>query len=151
MKNTTIVFIMAGLVCALMICAGCTGTPATNTTTNTTPAATTAPTTGADSAAWNGTWNTTWVEETENLSILMNLQQTGSSVSGTFEGSNSTISGNVTGTTLTGTWTEFNGTEEFTGSYAFTLSLDMRSFTGKWAFTPQELASSTYVWNGTRV
>ena len=156
MKKTILSFIMAGLVCCLMICAGCTGTPAPNTTTTQTSAATpagtaTQTTTTAASTAWAGTWNTTWIEDDENLSPLMNLQQTGSTVSGTFEGSNATISGTVIGTTLTGTLTKFNGTEEFTGSYEFTLSPDLNSFTGKWAFTPQELASSTYFWNGTRV
>lgn len=75
----------------------------------------------------------------------MNLHEAGSSVSGTFGGSTPTISGHVTGTTLTGTLTKFNGADEFT------LCPDMNPFTGTWAFTPQELDSSTYVWNGTRI
>jgi len=101
--------------------------------------------------AWTGAWNSTWSEEGENFSALMNLKQTGSSVTGTFEDNTSTISGNVTGNTLTGTWTELNGTGKFTGSYRFTLSPDANSFTGRWAFTPEGLANSTETWSGVRV
>ena len=54
----------------------------------------------------------------------MNLHEAGSSVSGTFGGSTPTISGHVTGTTLTGTLSKFNGTDELT------LCPDMNPFTG---------------------
>lgn len=139
MRKQPIVFIMAGLVCALTIGAGCTGTP----TTRTTPAGAMTPAPpGAAPTARTGT--RTRVEDDEPLSPLMNHHETGSSVSETFENSDAAIPGTGAGSTLIGTWAEFNGTEESTGSYEFALSPDLDSFAGRWAFAPQALARPTY-------
>ncbi len=161
MKRTTSVVILAGLVCALMICAGCTSTPATNNTTTTTHVATTTGTAPATVAAtstaaasaqvWNGTWNTTWTEDGETASSISHFVQAGSNVTGLNTADNGTFNGTVSGNRLAGNWTGVNGTESSEGPFEFVLSTDNASFTGKWAYNPEDLANSTYSWDGVRV
>lgn len=152
MKKTTTIFILAGLVCALMICAGCTSTPATNNTTTKTSAATTVPTTiAASTQAWAGTWNTTWTEKGESSSSISHFVQNGSAVMGLSTADNGTFNGTVSGNRLVGNWTGINGTESHEGPFEFVLSADNTSFTGRWAYTAGELASNPESWNGVRV
>jgi hypothetical protein len=91
-------------------------------------------------ASWAGTWRTDYG--------AMSLTQTGNMVRGTYAvcGGSATISGTVSGGTLTGTWNEQmcgNGS----GALEFTMSGDGRSFTGKWA---RGSGVPTNPWNGTR-
>ncbi|MDD1720018.1 MAG: hypothetical protein LUQ25_08165 [Methanoregulaceae archaeon] len=165
MKFTTIC-LMAGLACIFMLVAGCTTTPGTSQTTTaattmatqppTTVATTVAPATSVPNAtaanlSWTGTWNTTWLEDSVESSAIMYLKQNGTFVTGTYEIGNDTLQGTVSGTKLAGTWNETNGTKAFSGVFEFVLSADKNSFTGKWAYTAQNLTNSTEFWNGVRV
>jgi hypothetical protein len=109
--------------------------------------ATTAPMTAAPELPWSGTWNTTWTEESGEYSEIVTLTQTGSTVTGTYETGSDMFQGTVTGNKILGTWSEDNTT----GPFEFVLSTDKNSFTGKWAYTSEELVNSTYYWNGIRV
>ncbi|NPV93325.1 MAG: S-layer homology domain-containing protein [Firmicutes bacterium] len=78
--------------------------------------------------SWTGEWETNWGD--------MILTQTGAKVSGTYTHDDGKIEGTVSGSTLTGTWSE-------APSYAppgdaeeveFVMSPDGKSFTGKWRY-----------------
>lgn len=84
-------------------------------------------------ASFAGSWDT-------NLG-LMELQQNGNQLSGTYSGS-ATLQGTVTGNYVTGTYT--NGA--YAGQFEFTLAPDGNSFTGRW-WRPGE----DRPWNGTRI
>ncbi len=152
MKLST-AMILAGLACILMLAAGCTSTPSTPAITTTAPttAVTTVPTTAAPVLSWTGTWNTTWTEDANWSVDVIRITQTGSSVKGIYEVGNGTISGNVTGNSLTGVWSEVDGEDAYEGTFEFVMSADKNSFTGKWANIGEDLANSTYPWNGVRV
>lgn len=145
--------ILAGLACILVLVAGCTSTPNAPTVTSTTPTTTvtSVPTTAAPILSWTGTWNTTWAEDTNWTVDVIRITQTGSSVTGIYEIGNGTISGNLTGTRLTGVWSEVDGEDVYEGTFEFVMSDDKNSFAGKWANTNEDLANSTYPWNGVRV
>lgn len=149
----SIVCLLAGLACILLLAAGCTSTPGTPavTPTATTAAGTTAPTTAAPAVSFAGTWNSTWTEYGEQFPTRLALQQTGSSVTGIYVDSNGTIQGTLDGAMLTGTWSEFYEGEMATGTLEFVMSADQNSFTGKWASTLEELATTNETWNGVRV
>ncbi len=149
MKRNT-AFILAGLACILLLVAGCTSTPGTETTATpvaTSSAATAAPTTAAPELSWTGNWNATWSEGSEEYTEIVILNQSGSSVTGTHGLPTELIRGTVTGPRLSGTWSA----ENQTGPFEFVMSEDMNSFTGTWANAPDDLANSTYYWNGVRV
>lgn len=144
--------ILAGLACILVLAAGCTNTPSTPAITTTpTTVVTTVPTAAAPVLSWTGTWNTTWAEDVNWSVDVIRITQTGSSVTGIYEVGNGTISGNVTGSSLTGVWSEIDGEDVYEGTFEFVMSDDKKSFTGKWANTGEDLANSTYPWNGVRV
>ena len=161
MGNTAFL-LLASLACILVIAAGCTSTtgPAPETTAAPTTAAVTLPVTAAPSPAdpahpWSGTWNTTWrsPEGEVDFTILL-LEQTGDSVTGLYDDGLGMIAGTVDGDTLTGTWTEDDGTDDNTGPFEFILSGDQNSFSGRWASArdgPDALSTSTEFWNGVRV
>ena len=149
MKRNT-AFILAGLACILLLVAGCTSTPGSQpvaTPVATSPAVTPAPTTAAPELSWTGTWNSTWSEGAEEFSELVILNQTGTSVTGTHGLPTELMSGTVTGDRLSGTWSG----ENLTGPFEFVMSADMNAFTGTWANAPDDLAHSTYYWNGVLV
>jgi len=152
MKLST-ALILTGLACILVLAAGCTSTPSTPAVTTTIPttAATAVPTTAAPVLSWTGTWNTTWTEDANWSVDVIRITQTGSSVKGIYKVGNGTISGNVTGNSLTGVWSEVDGEDAYEGTFEFVMSADKNSFTGKWANTGEDLANSTYPWNGVRV
>ncbi|OPX65320.1 MULTISPECIES: hypothetical protein [unclassified Methanoregula] len=167
--NNISVFLLTGVLCALLIASGCTGPAPASTAT---PAATTATTAvpvpspettvhsspAPQTASWAGTWNTTWLETDNSTTIArVSLFQTGTDVTGNYtftypgEGTytghlNATASGN----TLAGTYSE---SDDDTGFMIFELSGDTTSFTGRWVHAENRsmLADSTLWWNGTRV
>lgn len=152
MKLST-AMILAGLACILALVAGCTSTPSTPAVTTTIPttAATPVPTTAAPALSWTGTWNTSWTENGDKTFEVIHFTQTGSSVVGKYEVGNNTISGTVKGSLLTGIWSDIEGQDVYNGTFEFNMSADKNSFTGKWANTGEDLANSTYLWNGVRV
>lgn len=166
--------ILAGIVCAMLIAAGCTGsapaTPATLVATAAaTPAAPAAETTAPEATAsaapaavtapWTGTWNSTWLERDGNVTVsVLTLTQAGTAVTGTYNFTypdepvyTGSINATVTGTTLAGTYTE---SDEDDGLIIFELSGDNKAFTGKWVHAvagAESLKNSTLYWNGVRV
>lgn len=169
MKKSLLI-LLAGLACIMMIAAGCTNTSGTTpaTTPATTAAATTVPATPAAPAAeativisapapsWSGTWNTTYTSagyEPVNETLVLN--QTGSSVTGIY-GKNSTgiITGTAAENKLTGNWSESDPTGNYSGMFAFVQSADAKSFTGRWIDSNESvdaLAKSNMTWDGVRV
>ena len=165
--------ILAGIVCVMLIAAGCTSsTPATMATpvpTTVAPApsvtAVTTATTSATAAttvpqapSWTGTWNSTWLESDGNQTVsVLTLTQASADVSGTYaysypnEGNyTGSLNATVQGNTLTGSYFD---SDNDTGSIAFTLSEDQKSFTGRWAHATgnqSDLKNSTLFWNGVR-
>jgi len=148
----SITMILAGLACILVLAAGCTSTPSTPAVTTTIPttAATAVPTTAAPVLSWTGTWNTTWTEDADETIEVIHMTQTGSAVTGRYEVGNGTISGTVDGSRFTGLWAEDEGQEVYNGTFELLMSADKHSFTGRWANTGEDLANSTYLWNGVR-
>lgn len=157
MKASSVI-ILAGMVCILLIAAGCTGTaPATTAATSAAPSAS-LPAETAAPVSWTGSWNTSWLESNGNTTYApVNFTQAGSDVTGTyhyayagegvFTGSlNATLADN----TITGTYRE---TDNDTGLFAFAMAEDRKSFTGRWVHAPSNasaLANSTLAWNGVR-
>ena len=107
------------------------------------PITTPSPPHGADpSSCWTGSWKTNFK--------TMRLQQSGSSVSGNYEWDNGSITGTVSGNTLTGTWSETPSYRppNDAGDFEFTMAEDCNSFAGHWRY------DSTGTWNdwgGTRI
>lgn len=149
----SLVLIMAGILCVMLVATGCTSPSPTITAT---PAATTvAP--APQPPSWSGTWNSTWLERDGNLTVsVLTLTQTGQEVSGgyrytypeegTFTGSlNATVQGN----TLAGMYSE---SDNDVGFFVFELSENKNSFTGRWvhAANRSALDNSTLFWNGVR-
>ena len=153
--NHTMVCILAGLACVLVLAAGCTSTPSVEQTT--TPTATTAGTVPATpvetvtTASFAGTWIASWSGDGEEHPSRMTLQQAGSSVTGTYNDGNGTIDGTVTGNRLVGTWSDYDGNETVSGAFEFVLSPDAATFTGTWADNFEGLAHATESWDGVRV
>lgn len=158
--------ILAGIVCVMLMAAGCTNSSPSTTTT---PAATTAApapslltgttpvTPAAEAPSWSGTWNSTWLEVNGNQTIsVLSLDQTGSEVSGTYRysypGANytGTLNATVRGDTLAGTYSE---SDNDVGLFTFKQSEDQNTFTGRWVHAKENqsaLANSTLFWNGVR-
>jgi len=98
-----------------------------------TPAATpTAP------CSWTGAWNTNFNE--------MRLTQAGNSVTGDYDYDGGTITGTVSGDTLTGTWSEVPPPSD-AGGFVFTMSPDCQSWSGTWGNGSDSGPAS---WQGTR-
>jgi hypothetical protein len=134
---------LIGLLCALMVAAGCTGIPKTSTAPSAAP-------TGVPGPSWAGTWKTTWVGGEANVNMV--LVQSGSSVTGTYEYNDGKIGGTVQGTSLVGTWDENNGGN--TGPFEFVMTPDGKSFNGWWVHTGEDLTADKNNpphWNGIRV
>jgi hypothetical protein len=152
MKNELFI-LMTGILCALILAAGCTGTPGTAPLA-TPPAAVTekpAVTTSAAGSApvvtptlvertWTGTWKIKW--EANDEQPLMKLVQRGSSVAGTYDESGN-IAGTAQDTRLVGTWTEG---PESKGPLEFIMAADNMSFVGTYVSTGEKR-----FWDGTRV
>ncbi|NKX46459.1 hypothetical protein [Roseicyclus persicicus] len=91
-------------------------------------------------AGFGGVWNT-------DAAGTLTIHQTGASVTGSYTCcSGGQIAGTVSGSVLTGTYIEDNGTDY--GTIRFELSPDGRSFTGSYTRTS---GSGSGTWNGTRV
>jgi hypothetical protein len=150
-----LVLIFTGIVCAMLLAAGCTSSPAA------TPAATelnsTAVTTTAAPApaSWNGTWNTSYGSPgTSDVIEMLTLTQAGSSVTGSYGHGNGTIIAIVQDSTLAGTWNETDHTGVYAGFFVFEKAADDRSFKGLWVNTSEgkeALKNTTQYWNGFRV
>jgi len=155
--------ILAGIACAMLIVAGCTSSSGTAPST---PAATTPtaqPSLAVTSAAavpatetpsWTGTWNTTYsmVGSPDVIEMLV-LNQSGSSVTGTYGTGNYPITGTVKDGAITGTWNETDTTGAYSGFFLFKTSADGRSFEGKWVYTSEgadAIKNTTQYWNGVR-
>jgi hypothetical protein len=96
---------------------------------------------------WSGTWDTNWGK--------MQLIQSAGSVTGTYTHDSGKISGsiskNVTGNILIGTWSEtpsYAPTKD-AGDFEFTMAPDFNSFTGKWRYGSSGAWSGD--WKATRV
>jgi hypothetical protein len=73
-----------------------------------------------------GAWDTTW----GGGNAVLNLTQTGSTVMGTYSGTNEgKVKGTLAGNVLTGNWL---GAANDSGGFVLKFSTDGRSFTGTW-------------------
>ena len=67
----------------------------------------------------------------------MTLTQSGSSVNGSYDWQGGQLSGTVSGTTLSGTWTEMPivpPDPSDTGAFEFTMDASCQSFSGQWRY-----------------
>jgi hypothetical protein len=166
MKRTAF-FLVAGVLCALLVASGCTGTvpastatpaPATAVPASSLPEVTTPAAPSLQTANWAGTWNTTWLETDNNLTVSqVVLSQSGPDVTGTYtfaypgEGPyTGHLNATASGKTLTGMYAE---SDDDSGFLVFEQSENRTSFTGRWVHSENQsmLAGSTLWWNGTRV
>jgi hypothetical protein len=137
--------------CAILLSAGCTGIPGIPKAAPSGSASTpvTDPT-GKAGNTWTGTFMTTW--QGGGHDVRMVLVQSGSTVTGTYDYSDGTISGTVVGNRLTGTWTEDNGASK--GPFEFELAQDGKTFAGWWAYDDEDFSmikKETPSWTGIRV
>lgn len=99
--------------------------------------------------SFTGTWNTNWG--------AMNLIQTGTEVTGSYEHDNGKFTGTVEGRIVKGTWSEAPGytPPDDAGDAEFTLSDDCRSFAGNWRYgitgSWGPSASWSVAWAGTLI
>lgn len=151
--STILPFFVMIIVVAALLAAGCTSTPGPHavTPTVTTVAATPVPTTAAPAVSWAGAWNGTWTEEGSEGYGIMFLEQTGTRVTGTYNIGTDTLEGTSDGNRLAGTWAESEGDENWTGVFAFEMSEDQNSFSGRWAYNTSELTPTSETWNGVRI
>jgi hypothetical protein len=171
----SLVILLAGFACIMMIAAGCTSTSGTApaTTAATTPAATTAAampsapvaeattaavanTTAATPLSWSGSWNTSYTSPGNATVIeVLVINQAGSSVTGTYgRNSTGTINATVQESKLAGTWSESDAAGNYTGTFEFVRSADDKSFTGRWIDASEKsgaLSNTTQTWNGVRI
>jgi hypothetical protein len=154
----SLVLILAGIICLMLIAAGCTnnaGTvPATPAAATAAPAETTNTVAVPAAPSWTGTWNTSYsVKEYGHVSELITLTQSGSSVTGAYHFSNGTINATVQGDTLAGTWADSDSNGTYSGFFEYSRSAD-DTFTGRWVATAEgaaALKNTTQTWNGFRV
>ncbi len=167
-----LVLIFTGIVCAMLLAAGCTSSPAAtpatpSATTTIAPAATTAAaelnvtavTTTAvpapASASWNGTWNTSYSSPgTSDVMEMLTLTEAGASVTGVYGHGNGTIAAIVQDSKIAGTWNETDDTGVYAGFFVFEKAADDKSFKGLWVDTAEgkdALKNTTQYWNGVRV
>ncbi|MHB8164094.1 MAG: hypothetical protein ACYDDV_07055 [Methanoregula sp.] len=154
-----LVLIFTGIICAMLLAAGCTSSPATtpatpSATTTTAPAVTTSAPALAP-ASWNGTWNTNYSSPgSSDVIEMLTLTQTGSSVTGSYGHGNGTIIAIVQDGKITGTWNETDDTGVYAGFFVFEKADDDKSFKGLWVDTADgkdALKNTTQYWNGVRV
>ena len=74
----------------------------------------------------------------------MTLQQSGNTVTGTYEHSDGRIEGTIVGNTLTGWWYQNNGK----GRIVFVFNGNFSAFSGRWSY---ENAEPSEAWNGKRI
>jgi hypothetical protein len=93
-------------------------------------------------ASWQGTWKTAFG--------TMQLTQTDTDVTGTYESKDGKIVGKVSGGTLVGTWSQSPSYAPPAdgGDFEFTLAADGQSFTGRYRYGSDGTWFST--WTGTR-
>jgi hypothetical protein len=91
---------------------------------------------------WCGTWDTEWGP--------LELQQSGSSVIGTYTHDQGRIQGTVSGNKLIGTWSESPSYSppDDAGDFEFTMSDDCGSFNGVWRYG--SIGDWSGSWSGTR-
>jgi hypothetical protein len=97
---------------------------------------------GGGCSSWAGNWSTSYG--------AMQLTQSGSSVTGTYEDNGGRIAGSASGNTLTGTWSEAPSytPPDDAGDFQFTMSADGTSFSGGWRYGSS--GSFTNDWTGSR-
>lgn len=147
---------LASVICVLILCmlllsAGCTGIPgipgAASSGSGSTPV--TDPT-GKAGTSWTGTYMTTWLGGGHDVRMV--LVQSGSTVTGTYEYGDGTITGSVQGNRLTGTWTEDKG--ESKGPVEFEMAADGKTFSGWWDYEGADFSvtkKDAPSWTGIRV
>ncbi|MDD1682885.1 MAG: hypothetical protein LUO98_03520 [Methanoregula sp.] len=137
--------------CILAISAGCTGIPGMPKAAA--PGSASVPVTeptGKAGNSWTGTFMTTW--QGGGHDVRMVLVQSGSAVTGTYEYSDGTIIGAVTGNRLIGTWTEDNGASK--GPFEFEMAGDGKTFAGWWDYEGADFEQTKKdepSWTGIRV
>ncbi len=156
MKKTS-VFTLVGLLCILMLAAGCTNTSSAPTSaagatvaTSPAPLPAATPVTGP---TWTGTWDSTF--DGDGSHHVMILVQTNETVTGTYAYHEGRIQGTVQGDHLVGKWFEYAGVESDrdSGPIDWILSSDGRSFEGTWAYGedgPDAMVDSPGKWVGIR-
>lgn len=96
----------------------------------------------AGTSDFTGTWKTSWGD--------MTLWQSGNAVTGEYTHDNGKIEGTVSGSVLTGKWSEAPTYQPArdAGDFVFTISTDSNSFTGQWRFD----SNGDWMgdWSGTR-
>jgi len=137
--------------CALLFAAGCISIPGLPKPTLPGPAVTmvTEPA-GLPLNSWTGTFMTTW--QGGGHDVRMVLVQSGSTVTGSYDYSEGSISGTVQDNRLIGTWTKDNGASE--GPVEFELAADGKTFTGWWAYDGDDFSATKKQdpsWTGIRV
>ena len=90
----------------------------------------------AQNCDWTGTWSTSFNK--------MVLQQSGNTVTGTYDYNGGQIQGIVSGNNLVGSWTETSKA----GIFDFTMANDCNSFSGNWRYDTSSGWSGS--WSGTR-
>jgi hypothetical protein len=97
---------------------------------------------GAVECDISGEWDSNWG--------LMNLEQSGSSVSGSYTWDDGKISGSYSGGILTGEWSESPSYSppDDAGGFVFTISDDCNSFSGTWGYGSESTGGG---WSATRV
>ena len=99
----------------------------------------------AQDCVWTGTWDTDWG--------MMDLQQSGSTVTGTYTWDDGRIVGTTSGNMLIGTWSEDADENPYSppnnaGDVEFTMSDDCISFSGRWRYGS---SGEWGTWSGHRV
>ncbi|CAM3493144.1 mechanosensitive ion channel [Paracoccus nototheniae] len=89
----------------------------------------------ADAINWNGSWRSIW----RGGQALLILEQSGSTITGTYQPGDATLSGSIEGVVAKGTWEQPGSTGEF----EFALAPDGQSFVGR--------SGNGEYWNGERL
>jgi hypothetical protein len=148
-----VTIMLIGLLCALMVAAGCTGIPKTSTAPAAAPTGVPGPSlTGAAGPNWTGTWTTTWTGGVPDTKMA--LVQSGTTVTGTYEYNEGRIIGIVQGDRLIGTWSEGSGGAGSSGPIEYVFSSDGKSFGGWWGYTGEDMTAikkETPSWTGIRL
>jgi hypothetical protein len=92
------------------------------------------------SSFWTGSWNMYWGS---NEKIKLSMQESGSTVTGTYEWRDGRLTGTLQGKTLRGNWTQSNNS----GWFIFVLNDDSNSFSGEWGY---QKGVNQGIWNGFR-
>ena len=148
-RLASVIFVV--FLCVLLLSSGCTGIPGVPKAAPSGPAS--APVTdpiGKAGNSWTGTYMTTW--QGGGHDVRMVLVQSGSTVTGTYDYSEGTVSGTVAGSRLTGTWTEDKGASK--GPVEFELAQDGKTFSGWWAYEGDDFSQTLKEapsWTGIRV